>query len=439
MRPDEPQQNQSGLHVPQRSITPQVDDSRPTTASHQTAAADIARTQIDSIYDTDPNSTMPAPTHTTVTSPEPIIMDPSLTAHSTPEPVHQVITDRKQQYSQHITKQSDEPDNPYDRTHDESKLHANPAEWDRYHSAWQKYYQEYFQRYYTGHIMQTRAAYEAQSSRIRELEAKANEETPEQAMDSLRSQLRSKIAAQSQKVRKSRHFVPIIAGLSVMLVFVFLQYNRIIFAYANAYVSPGAIEPQNIIVDPNQSLAVSSEPRLIIPKINIDVPVIYDNTMGSTQAETYTKQMAAMATGLAWFGISGADSKPGQNGNTVLSGHSSNDWYDFGDLKFVFANLDKLKADDVIYANYKGVRYTYQVTDTKVVLPTEIGALRVGTDKPMLTLITCTPLGTSQKRLLVFAEQISPDPATATAASSSASDGASTEIPGVQSKFLGVF
>jgi len=40
----------------------------------------------------------------------------------------------------------------------------------------------------------------------------------------------------------------------------------------------------------------------------------------------------------------------------------------------------------------------------------------VGTEKPMLTLITCVPIGTAEKRLLVFAEQVSPDPTKAEAA-----------------------
>ncbi|NCU38834.1 sortase, partial [Candidatus Saccharibacteria bacterium] len=223
----------------------------------------------------------------------------------------------------------------------------------------------------------------------------------------------------------------------VMMVFLVLQYNRVIFGYAQAYISPGAIAPDNIIVDPDQTVAVSSEPRLIIPKINRDVPVIYENTMGRNQQETHDKQMAAMEKGVAWFGIDGADSLPGQKGNVVLSGHSSNDWFDYGDLKFVFATLDRLTKDDVIYLNYEGTRYTYQVTGKTVVLPTELSALQLGDSKPMLTLITCTPLGTSEKRLLVFAEQISPDPGTAKSAPSTAPSNTPVEIPGVEPSFLG--
>ena len=123
-----------------------------------------------------------------------------------------------------------------------------------------------------------------------------------------------------------------------------------------------------------------------------------------------------MEKGVAHFAIPGANAVPGKNGNTVLSGHSSNDLFDTGDYKFIFAQLDKLQKGDVIYANYNGVRYTYNVTRSEVVLPNQVNRVQVGTDKPMLTLITCVPIGTAEKRLLVFAEQVSPDPTKAEAA-----------------------
>src|SRR5206468_715109 len=101
--------------------------------------------------------------------------------------------------------------------------------------------------------------------------------------------------------------------------------------------------------------------------------------------------------------VPGADSVPGQVGNTVFSGHSSNDLFEAGDYKFIFAQLDKLQNGDTIYVNYNSVRYTYTVMKEQVVKPDNVQALYGYTDKPYLTLITCTPLGTSQNRLLVTA------------------------------------
>ena len=63
----------------------------------------------------------------------------------------------------------------------------------------------------------------------------------------------------------------------------------------------------------------------------------------------------------------------------------------------------------MIYVNYESVRYTYKVIRKSVVEPSDVDALIVETDKPLITLVTCTPLGTSRYRLLVTGEQISPE------------------------------
>ena len=226
----------------------------------------------------------------------------------------------------------------------------------------------------------------------------------ERALAKLRKDISEKARQKTEKIRKSRHFVPFFSAIVVVALFLFLQYNRLIFASVEAYVAPGNSNATQTIYSPNSSNSVGQEPKLIIPKINVDVPVVYG--VGNDNAS----QLKAMEKGVAHFSIPGANAVPGQNGNTVLSGHSSNDLFDTGDYKFIFAQLDKLKQGDVIYANYNGKRYTYNVTKTEVVMPNQVNRVQIGTDKPMLTLITCVPLGTAEKRLLVFAEQVSPDP-----------------------------
>lgn len=119
---------------------------------------------------------------------------------------------------------------------------------------------------------------------------------------------------------------------------------------------------------------------------------------------------------------------PGQTGNTVILGHSSNDVFDDGAYKFVFVQLDKLDKGDTFYLNYQGTRYTYSVTEKKVIDPTEVSQLIINTDKPLATLVTCTPPGTALKRLVVIAEQISPDPSKATANTANAT---SSKLPNI--------
>lgn len=397
MRPDEPQNRRVGTPlVPQRSFL-STTQPRP---QDQTAAANIVRGQLQHIYSG--NTSTPTP-QTTPVAPE-----------------------------QSAAQQSIEAENPYHRTqHNPHEVQAE--QWKKYHSAWQEYYQKYYERYYIGEVHNAKQALEARAAtEINATSTGQAEEilTPDEAMYDLRSKIRAKVKDSAKKVRGSRHFIPITAAVCVMAVFLFLQYNRVLFANVEAYVSPGNIDPVNIIVDPTTSVAVSPEPKLIIPKINVEVPIEFNTT------PDYNAQMKAMENGVAWFGIPGANSKPGQVGNTVLSGHSSNDIVDGGNYKFIFARLEQLNNGDTIYVNYEGKRYTYTITKKEVVLPTEVNKLVYPTDKPMLTLITCTPLGTALKRLLVTAEQVSPNPKEATTAPANSDTSQNTEMPGNSPTFI---
>lgn len=249
-------------------------------------------------------------------------------------------------------------------------------EWKQYHSAWQNYYQNYYNDYYSKAAQSYIATEKLKNERI------AN--------------------GTVQKKRRLRRLMPLFAGLTVVLVFLFLQYNRLIFAPIMAYVSPNTEDVSTSIeaVDPTITQAVSPEPRLIIPKLNIDVPVAFNISTNDV--------MEAMNHGVAQFMIPGANAMPGQIGNLVLSGHSAGDIYSSNPYKFIFSGLERLEAGDLMYINYESVRYTYQMTKSEVVEPSNVAALIYETHKPMLTLITCTPLGTSRYRLLITGEQISP-------------------------------
>lgn len=386
MRPDEthllPGDTRGRVQPPDRSHTPA-----------QEAVANIARGQIDSIYNGEAGAS------------------------------------QQTQAAQPVS-------NTYQRTH--QPAHSVEAEqWKQYHSAWQNYYQKYYEQYYVGAVHQVKQAYQSQGDQQKPTQpigsgAPETSDTisKDEALYDLRSQLIGKVQESGKKVRSSRHFVPITAALIVLLIFSLLQYNRAIIANVKAYVTPGEIDPQNIVVDPTASLKVSKESRLIIPKINVNVPVNYKTTPDQAS------QLKAMENGVAWFGIPGANSKPGQVGNTVLSGHSSNDFIDGGNYKFVFALLERMKEGDVFYLHYGGIRYSYTVTRVRVVKPTEVSSLVYKTTKPEVTLITCTPLGTALNRLLVTAEQVSPSPTTAKAAPVSSGTSDDSVMPGNSPTFF---
>ncbi|MCL2444583.1 class E sortase [Candidatus Saccharibacteria bacterium] len=300
---------------------------------------------------------------------------------------------------------------------------VNDQEWKKFHTAWQDYYQKYYEGYY---------ASLASKSDIKRSVAKAERDTVDgeeeensSAVDELRKKIRDNASESAKKVRKSRHFVPIIAGLAVILVFLFLQYNRFIFGAVRAYVMPGTAVAEIVEIDPTVSANVGLEPRLIIPKINVQAPIIFG--IGWDHAS----QQNAMNYGVAHFSIPGANAMPGQVGNLVISGHSSGDVFDRGNYKFIFAQLGRIRnVGSTIFVEYGGVRYTYAVTRYEIVRPTDVNRLFLTGEeatKPMLTIITCWPIGTARERLLVFAEQISPNPADAEM-SSGAIDGGGQQV-----------
>jgi sortase A len=141
--------------------------------------------------------------------------------------------------------------------------------------------------------------------------------------------------------------------------------------------------------------------RVIISKINVNAPVIYDQT--STNNAVFQK---ALQDGVVHYGNTAL---PGQAGNTALFGHSSGLPWHPGNYKFVFTLLDKLETGDDITINYDGKSYIYRVTSKEVVSPTNLDVLQAkDPNKHALELITCTPVGTSTNRLVVHAEQTSP-------------------------------
>jgi len=297
--------------------------------------------------------------------------------------------------------------NPYDKTHSAPELN-HTEQWKQYHSAWQMYYQKYYEQYYVSAVKHQFAQAKPHETSPPNTTTAPDDDgvlTRDEALYELRQNIINQATSRAKKVRKSRHFIPIAAAFSVIMVFALLQYNQVLVANVKAYISPGAIEPQNIIVDPNADVPVGPDTKMIIPKINVDAPVVMN--VGPTNEE----QLRAMADGIAHVRYPGASSEPGQVGNSVFSGHSSSDWTDSGAYKFIFVQLERLAIDDVIYINYNSKRYSYKVYDIKVVEPTNIGALNYTGSDPVITLITCTPLGTADKRLLVYAKQVSPDPA----------------------------
>lgn len=145
--------------------------------------------------------------------------------------------------------------------------------------------------------------------------------------------------------------------------------------------------------------------RIIIPRINSNVPVVNvsEDKLAKKDWSGLEQQIQdALRGGVVHYP---GTPWPNQSGNVVVTGHSSYFPWDPGRFKDVFALLHQLDIGDEIIVFYAQQKYTYKVTQIDIVLPSEVEVLGdTGDDR--LTLITCTPIGTNLKRLIVTAKPV---------------------------------
>lgn len=190
-----------------------------------------------------------------------------------------------------------------------------------------------------------------------------------------------------------------IVGILTAAVILGLLNAQLLVARAMAYVTPAQQDTQ-VEYSLQSSTVDSNQKNMVVPAISLNAPVVY----GMNKVDEESVQHA-LEGGILHFGGSPL---PGQPGNSVFVGHSSNQPWAQGDYKFVFMMLDKLKQGDKIYLAHSGTIFTYEVTETVVVKPNDVSVLE-GSQTPTATFITCTPLGTNTNRLVVKAKQISPN------------------------------
>ncbi len=189
-------------------------------------------------------------------------------------------------------------------------------------------------------------------------------------------------------------------GAVVLLIFMFSFFNEVIIA---PFIQPSLTASATpIIVDPS-SVTASSTPQVIIPKINVDIPVDYSET--STNENVIENDLLS---GVVHYPTTVL---PGQEGNTAYFGHSSNNIFNPGKYKFAFVLLHTLQPGDTFYLIFNGKVYIYKVFERQIVSPNDVGVLNnIPGHVATATLITCDPPGTSINRLIVVGDQISPDP-----------------------------
>jgi sortase A len=334
-------------------------------------AADLVRQKIDALYQSEPSAEEEVAES----------FDPTVKSHS-----------KHQRFMQDLTKSG-------------KSLEDIQTAWHQYYAALpDKEKHDVWQEFYDQHGKQDVSQFATESKLDTPISHNTKHMQPgKRSVSELKKQLLAKPRSKSRgSLKAKQHFQSLLFGIAmgaiVVLIMMFGLFNDRFIA---PFISPSKqVSDTPIIID--SATAVGPVPKIIIPKINVEIPVIYDEP--SLEEDAIQK---ALERGVVHYANT---PNPGELGNSVIFGHSSNNILNKGKYKFAFVLLNKLEIGDVFFLTKDGVRYSYKVFDKKIVKPTDLSVLNATSKPATATLITCDPPGSSLNRLVVVGEQINPDP-----------------------------
>lgn len=147
--------------------------------------------------------------------------------------------------------------------------------------------------------------------------------------------------------------------------------------------------------------------RIRVPSLDINAQVVEPQLgLDSLQAKDWNSLEEQIRSSL----LSGVvhypgTAEPGKIGNAFFTGHSSNVLWEPSIYNTVFALLPDIEVGADIYVTNDQKEFHYRVISKKEVSPDDVSILKQG-DQKILTLMTCTPVGTALKRLVVTAELV---------------------------------
>lgn len=125
---------------------------------------------------------------------------------------------------------------------------------------------------------------------------------------------------------------------------------------------------------------------LVIPTIDLTMPIYHGTDEAALSAGVGHLEQTGLPVG-------------GESTHAALSAHSG-----MSGMR-AFDEIDQLREGDVFGVKVLGDLYCYRVFSTEVVLPEEVSSLEIQQGRDLCTLITCTPYGVNDHRLLVHAER----------------------------------
>ena len=127
-----------------------------------------------------------------------------------------------------------------------------------------------------------------------------------------------------------------------------------------------------------------------IPSINTYLPIYYGTSKEVLEKGAGVVENTSLPVG-------------GKGTHSVLSAHTGMA------SKKLFTDLNLVKKDDIFFIHVLNQNFAYQVDQIKIVLPEDTKDLYIEKDKDYVTLLTCTPFGINDHRLLVRGERIDYD------------------------------
>ena len=113
----------------------------------------------------------------------------------------------------------------------------------------------------------------------------------------------------------------------------------------------------------------------------------------------------ALANGVAHNPQTSLPWSPSAQRNVYLAGHLMG--YRGTWSRMIFYNLDKLKrGDEVVLRDRAGRSYRYRVNEVFITDPRDLWVMGQVRGRDMVTLQTCTPYPTFEKRLIVRADRL---------------------------------
>lgn len=218
---------------------------------------------------------------------------------------------------------------------------------------------------------------------------------------------RSKPERKKIDLKKKRYKYPLLIGSAFLLIYLFFNlptyYARLTY---NTTTTNTTILKQEETVQKKMSESAALNPgevipvesRIVIPKLSVNAPIIFVDSRAEEDIQKGLEKGVVHYQGTA---------NPGDIGNSFITGHSSNYWWSPGKYNYVFVLLDKMETGDQVITYYNGKKFVYTVREKIVVEPTEVSVL-LPTETPTMTLMTCTPPGTSWKRLILKLDRTDP-------------------------------